>query len=719
MRLPMPARFNRLPLTQKILLPFFLVLVLLGLTATIGSVQLTSASLSESIDQQLDDQHSLLEMAIKNEEQRLTTFANLLVALSPDDPEETGTIPLAAHLNGLSSQDLSARIWSEQQIGSLEQPQLKQMVAHARRSGKTRVRFFPALPETPALVLVKPLKDKAGDQRYIMIRRTLGQKFFRSLMKPTRGDCHLLDRNGNHLVSNRPEASPPRLSADEISRLIAGRRVNKTTATTRTQFFAVPLGTSDLVLLGVSLPTRNLGILVRSLATRSAITVLLALVLFGYFFLRFIRGQLRPLGTLLQATETVSRGQLDYRLPDLGNDEIGKLAQSFNSMVSQLDELYREKIDQQRQLTEQREELKYRELLEAKNAEIERANHELRAHLKEMSGLFQLNRAMTSTLDLGILFDRMMGVLKDLIHCDRMVLFTYNAGSEELLVRKTHGIDPELLQGMTFRLDEGITGKAALTQRLLSIPDLKNEKRNLGYKGKSHSGGSMVSVPLVVKKRLSGVLNLHKIETDAFSESDINLVQAVANQAAIAIENSQLYEQARSLSNTDELTGLANRRHFQMILKREVAQAQRYHSHFSLIMADIDHFKAFNDTHGHLRGDIVLKKVADILLQNTRGIDLVGRFGGEEFIVLLPKTDKHGAEAAAEKLRSCVMNDSFPGEEESQPEGTLTLSLGIAEYPNDSKDIYELLDLADRALYRAKEEGRNRFVTWQSEMHTV
>jgi len=333
-----------------------------------------------------------------------------------------------------------------------------------------------------------------------------------------------------------------------------------------------------------------------------------------------------------------------------------------------------------------------------------------------MSALFQLNQAMTSSLELGVLFDRMMAVLNELLNCNRMVLFTYNSGSEELIVRKVLGSGQNSLEGTTLRMDEGITGKAAMSQELIYIPDLAKDGRNLNYKGKTESTGAMISVPLVVKKRLSGVLNLHKPEVASFSETEIKLVQAIANQAAIAIENSQLYEKARNLSNTDELTGLANRRHFQMILKREMAQAQRFHSHFTLMIIDIDHFKAYNDTHGHLRGDIVLKRVAQLFLQNTRGIDLVARFGGEEFVVLLPKTEKDGALAAGEKLRACIMAEKFPGAEESQPNKLLTISVGIAAYPTDSKDIYELLDLADRALYRSKEGGRNRVMGWSNEL---
>lgn len=578
---------------------------------------------------------------------------------------------------------------------------------------------FSAFPDEPALAIVSRMPAPDMQPRYILIQRMLGQKFLHDLMKPMRSTCYLYDRNGSLLASNQGDKPATSLNQSEIASLIQGGRVTKLTNRSRLHYFAIPLGTTDLMVMAVSLSTNSLKDLTESLTMRSVCMVVIVLLLFGYLFYKYIRNQLQPVTFLLEATEAVSKGNLDYRIPAIREDELGQLASSFNSMVDQLGCLCQEKLTQERQLATHQEELKYKDLLEAKSVQIERTNHELRAHLNEMSALLQLNQAMTSTLELTVLFERMLNVLKDLIHCDRIVLFTYNPGAEELIVRKTYGIDPELLKGMIFSLDEGITGKAALSQQMLYIENLKTDERNLGYKGRSHSGGSMVSMPLVIKKRLAGVLNLHKIETSAFSESDLQLIQAIANQAAIAIDNSQLYEKTRNLSNTDELTGLANRRHFQMILKREVAQAQRFHSHFSLIMTDIDHFKTYNDSHGHLKGDIVLKKVADILLQNTRGIDLVGRFGGEEFVILLPKTDKLGALAAAEKLRACVMADIFPGASKSQPGGNLTLSLGIAEYPTDSKDLYELLDLADRALYRAKEEGRNRVVTWKMDMHAA
>ncbi|RME41138.1 MAG: diguanylate cyclase, partial [Deltaproteobacteria bacterium] len=528
------------------------------------------------------------------------------------------------------------------------------------------------------------------------------------------GDFYILDTSGNVLAGSRPRIPNLGLDDTQLAQIAAGQRMVKNLGSRRYMLSAVPLGTSEMVLTAIGLETTGVETLARSLTVNSTLFLAIGLIASALFFTRWISYLLKPARQLLEATQRVSSGDFQVKVPCRGQDELGQLAANFNAMVRQLNSLYQEKAARERELATHEQESHYQNILQAKNAEIERINRELRQRLKEISSLLDLNTAMTSSLDLDILFERMLATIIDQFSCDRVVLFTYNHGSEELIVRKVHGLDQDLLRDVTFRMGEGITGKAALTQQITYVPDLQKDEATLGYKGRHQSRGSMVAIPLVVKGRLVGVLNLHKIETQAFGEDELKLMRAIANQAAISIDNAQLFEKARDLSNTDELTGLANRRHFQLILKREAAQAQRFHSHFSLIMADIDHFKTYNDTHGHLKGDIVLKRVADILLQNTRGIDLVGRFGGEEFVILLPKTDKAGALAAAEKLRDQIASENFPGAEHSQPDGRLTLSLGVAEYPGDSTDIYELLDLADRALYRAKEKGRNRVEAWQA-----
>jgi diguanylate cyclase (GGDEF)-like protein len=435
----------------------------------------------------------------------------------------------------------------------------------------------------------------------------------------------------------------------------------------------------------------------------------------GYIYFRLVKGITDPLHQLLCATEAVSAGDLDRRLTALAGrkDEFGRLAQSFNNMLEQLGTLYVQKAERERDLAVAREGLKYQQLVKKKNEEIERANHKLKSNLRELSTLFKINKAMISTMDQNVLGERILHLLREALGCDEAVFLLHQAGCEDLEVRSYLSNAPDACPLLSFRLDDGPTGLAASSQQLQYLADLATDpRRQQNSKERIPAQGSMVSAPLVINERLKGVLNLYKSQVDGFADTDLQTVQAAANQAAIALENIHLYEKTLDLSNTDELTGLANRRYFQEILQRELSQARRYNFNFSLIMADIDHFKQFNDTHGHLRGDVVLRRIATTLLQNTRGIDLVARFGGEEFIVLLPRTDKEGARAAGEKLRQVVAGEIFEGAAQSQPGGMLTLSLGIAEYPLDSEDLEQLTHLADQALYRAKREGRNRTVVW-------
>ncbi len=709
-------RLRNLPLAGRILTPFFLLLVLLGVVATLGVVYQTRKTLSDTIDSNLLAMQTTIDQAIRDREARLRSESALVSAML----EQGGELEALHERQILQNRGRHRyRVLTPTVIAGMKNRELRQLIEHAGKSGRARVRFLDDERTGPALVLARPFRSRDGQLRFLLATEPLGKSFLSRLMRNLQGRCFLFDYNGRFLSSTTGTAPPIQLDSQQIAEISAGKKLVVPSGWHRYQLFAVPLGTTDMVILAIGISTIGLTNLAGTLALGSSLTLAAGLLFSGIFFSRYIRRLLAPVKELAKATETISAGDFQLEVPVRSRDELGVLTRSFNTMVRQLAVLYQEKIAKERELATLEQEKHYKEILEAKNAEIERVNRELRRRLKEMSALLEMNRAMTSSLDLDILFERMLATIIDQFLCDRVILFTYNPGNEELLVRKAHGIDQDLLRGLSFELGEGITGKAALAKKIIYVADLQKDERTLGYKGRHHSRGSMVAIPLVVKQRLVGVLNLHKIETDAFSDEELKLLQAIANQAAISIDNSQLFEKARDLSNTDELTGLANRRHFQMILKREAAQARRFHSHFSLIMADIDHFKAFNDTHGHLKGDIVLKKVADILLQNTRGIDLVGRFGGEEFVILLPKTDKAGAEAAAEKLRGRILAESFPGEETSQPGGHLTLSLGIAEYPGDSTDIYELLDLADRALYRAKENGRNCVVSWREEIHAV
>jgi diguanylate cyclase (GGDEF)-like protein len=184
---------------------------------------------------------------------------------------------------------------------------------------------------------------------------------------------------------------------------------------------------------------------------------------------------------------------------------------------------------------------------------------------------------------------------------------------------------------------------------------------------------------------------------------------ALADYAAVAIANARLFTQLQLQSITDSLTGLFNRRHLFSLAEREFLRAQRYGRPLSAVMLDIDHFKRVNDTYGHAAGDQVLAEVAQRLRTSARHTDLIGRYGGEEFVLLLPETELPGAELLAERLRRAIA-----GAPMATSGGPLSISasLGVAATQPNVRDAAALIDQADQALYAAKQAGRNRVLTF-------
>jgi len=195
-----------------------------------------------------------------------------------------------------------------------------------------------------------------------------------------------------------------------------------------------------------------------------------------------------------------------------------------------------------------------------------------------------------------------------------------------------------------------------------------------------------------------------------FTGQELGLLAHFARHAGLIIENAQLYKRAEHLAEHDGLTDLYNQRRFMATLTAELAKSAQLGAPVALIFCDLDNFKHYNDTHGHPKGDIVLRQVAKIMTDNTRRSDIVARYGGEEFAVILPGTGHHGAQRVAEAIRSRI--EQFTFEDESRP-GTITLTLGIAVFPHDAASAEALIQRADDALYRGKHEGKNR-VVWAS-----
>jgi diguanylate cyclase (GGDEF)-like protein len=214
-----------------------------------------------------------------------------------------------------------------------------------------------------------------------------------------------------------------------------------------------------------------------------------------------------------------------------------------------------------------------------------------------------------------------------------------------------------------------------------------------------------LAVPMRHQQKCIGALVLGSRQKDAFTSHQSRILSILCNQAAVSIENSFIIRKMEVLAITDGLTELFNHRYFQESLEREIARAERQRQPLTLLLLDIDHFKGFNDSFGHPAGDFVLKSLAALLKKNARKIDILARYGGEEFAALLPGIEIKNARKTAERWRKAVQRASLKWEDKSF---AVTLSIGFASYPADSENKTELIEKADRALYLAKENGRNQ-----------
>lgn len=415
----------------------------------------------------------------------------------------------------------------------------------------------------------------------------------------------------------------------------------------------------------------------------------------SYYFLD------RPLTKLFKVMNKAGEGDFLIRVPELDQDEIGTLGENFNEMLEKLTDLSARKIQTDYDLIIAQEELKFKKSLEEKNQVIEKTNRKLENLVKDLSLLYEIGQGINQTIDLDQLYQVMGDVLKRHLRLETFSLMVWNAKEQRLEVKSAFGFEQGLsVMQMTFKSGEGIAGEAIKSGHEIYSADTQNESRFID-KGVALSG-SLLAVPLSYKGENLGVINFGRERAHAFGSNDIKLLILVANQVALAMANARLYTQTRELSVTDELTGVFNRRHFSQVLQMEWKRVVRFKRDLSLLMIDVDFFKRYNDTYGHLKGDEVLKGIGSLLTTNLREVDTVARFGGEEFIVLLPDTDKRGAMAVAEKLRYMVQEKITH----------ITISVGVATFPDDVQEMEDLIDHADIALYEAKDKGRNRVLTY-------
>ncbi len=246
----------------------------------------------------------------------------------------------------------------------------------------------------------------------------------------------------------------------------------------------------------------------------------------------------------------------------------------------------------------------------------------------------------------------------------------------------------------------GLWGAALSSGKTLIEDDVHASPEYVGFYQETRS---RMCIPLVSFGQTLGVLMLESEELASFHQDDVESLEAVADICATAIQNAHYVERVKQLAYLDGLTGIFNRRYFEMRVVEEIDRARRFNSGMAVLMIDIDQFKRLNDEFGHLLGDEVLRQVSSMFHQQLRKIDVVCRYGGEEFAILLSQTNQQHSLAVAEKLRRLVESWQFPGVPQS-----VTISAGVATFPDHGTTRDELVKSADAGLYAAKQGGRNR-----------
>jgi diguanylate cyclase (GGDEF)-like protein len=339
--------------------------------------------------------------------------------------------------------------------------------------------------------------------------------------------------------------------------------------------------------------------------------------------------------------------------------------------------------------------------------ELEAATRQLGQQLEVRHDLFDLSEVLLSTLDQRAVLEQIAEMLKTLVDYDTMDIRVVDEARGELVAIFARDANAEEMLAARVPLAGSVSGWAVAHKEALLINDMNSDPRAFVVPETPTERQASIVVPLQVMGNVSGVLSLDRLGGRTFDERELDLVRLFGNQAAIAIQNARAYMEMERQAISDGLTGLHNYRHFQESLAAEVSRAERYSEEFCLLMMDLDHFKSVNDTVGHQRGDEVLREVAAALARCSRESDYLARYGGEEFAVILPRTPLKEARTVAQRICDQV-REIDPG---ARGVG-ISMSIGVAAFPESARDKDALLGAADSALLRAKALGRDRVCTF-------
>ena len=426
--------------------------------------------------------------------------------------------------------------------------------------------------------------------------------------------------------------------------------------------------------VGIVASTPSAPIEASSQRVLTSLLVLLGLALLGTTALAYLLARLisQPLEELAQGAAAIAEGKFDHRIPVRSRDEVGQLALAFNDMTARLH-------DTVGQLSHSRDQLQ---------RAVRRVGDTLRA-----------------THDMKQMLESVVNTAADALEADVAVLWSFTPPRDEVYPSIARGIDIEGLPRL--RVTEGVVGFVAERASSIVIPPPHGTQGMPRPARNEPSFPVALVTPLYSQDRMVAVLALYRTDPRKhFVEEDVEMVNFLTEQCGVAIENVLLHEEAQRLSLTDGLTGTWNRRFMQMQFRQVLATATRFERPFSILMLDLDNFKQINDTFGHQKGDEILVEFSTRVKIALREVDTFARYGGEEFICLLAETDVNGAITTAEKIREAIKSEPFGDSPDRHV--SLTVSIGVACYPEHGESYAALVESADQAMYRAKQLGRDR-----------
>lgn len=502
----------------------------------------------------------------------------------------------------------------------------------------------------------------------------------KNALKRSKSQGLVLDETGAIIAQSSPEVKTFRIAGAELLdsdvttvRDIEGERYLITAVSLKKfDFYQAPNWTIVLQIpekqafqAAFELRQRILSLLIATALVSLTLAVLMANSFIG------------PLLNLIAGARFIAAGDFTREIQPTSHDEIGDLTRTFEEMRTSL----------------------------------RTAREDLDRRINELDTLYKVGKDISSILDFTQLQNSILEKVVKVVRAERGSLMLLDETEKVLTIGVAVGLTEEIQREARVGLGEPVAGYVMETQQPLFVEDVERDQAFLAIKRTNITRGTLMCVPLRAKDKMLGVLNVSRSEPNSFTERDFHLFQSLATQASIAIENARLYRYAV----TDEMTRLYNHRYFQQRLDEELQRADRYDSKVSLILLDVDHFKKFNDTYGHQEGDRVLKTVSRLLEKSIREVDIPARYGGEEFVVICPEKDAEGAMVPAQRIRTAIETYDFRINGVRVP---LTVSLGVACYPDQARNKFDLILFADTALYTSKESGRNRATIYSPSMRT-